>query len=257
MRETKGKHQSRYRYRYKYFFSLASIALRSQPICALNAHCSGCVHLIIDTETPISVDALGEGIRFRSWSGSEGDDVIAAVLGDDELASATSDLLLRGDLLPRLFPGVTPLLPSEEARAGYAADVTTVQFQQSFMAFPGAHRTPSERNHWDVTSGLLDSADYSEAEAEADPDAAACGGMPPSITRASPAAMCCLTVPQLSADSTGSAEVLSLQLHLSSPLPDEGVTLLARYGQGFLAARFVPTDDALVIMVGGCSAYLW
>ena len=220
-------------------------------ICALNSRCRGCVHLIIDTETPISSDALGEGIRFSSWSGSEGDDVIAAVLGDDELATVTSDLFLRGNLLPRLFPGVAPLLPSEEAAraAGYAA-VATVQFQQASVAFPGARRTPSERNHWDVTSGLLDSADYSEAEAEADPDAAACGGMPPSITRASPAAMCCLTVPQLSADSTGSAEVLSLQLHLSSPLPDEGVTLLARYGQGFLTARFDPTDDALVIMVG-------
>ena len=52
-----------------------------------------------------------------------------------------------------------------------------------------------------------------------------------------------------------SAEALLLELHPSSPLPDEGVTLLARYGQGFLDARFEPTENALVVMVGCCSAF--
>ena len=225
-------------------------------ICALNSRCRGCVHLIIDTETPISSDALGEGIRFSSWSGSEGDDVIAAVLGDDELATVTSDLFLRGNLLPRLFPGVAPLLPSEEAAraAGYAA-VATVQFQQASVAFPGARRTPSERNHWDVISGLFDSEGYSEEEEEAKDPSAASQERPPSIAGVSPAAVCCLTLPQLASDGACSAEMLSLQLHLSSPLPDKGTTVLARYGQGFLDASFEPTDEALIIMVGCCSAF--
>ena len=176
------------------------------------------------------------------------------MLGDDELAAATSDLLLRGDLLPRLFPGVTPLLPSEAARAGYAVAVTTVQFQQSSVAFPGARRTPSGRNHWEVTSGLLGSEDCSEEEE--DPGSVS-RGMPPSVIGVSPAAVCCLSVSQLAVDGSSSAGVLSLRLHLSSPLPDDGVTLLARYGQGFLKTRFEPTDDALILMVGHCPASLW
>ena len=177
------------------------------------------MHLIIDTEDIIIVNAAP----------AEGGD-------DCSEGAATALERLQKELLPRLFPGVAPQLPSSHG-AGASSSAIIFQMQQSVVALM------DEVN-------VIGSADGRSSDFQT----------PPSVIGISPAAVCCqppallpLAPPlQVSSDCPTSSGRITVWLHLSAPLQSEGVTLLARHRGGFLDSRLERMDDnsgALIIKV--------
>ena len=181
---------------------------------------------------------------MTSLGGHSGSSAPAPLNG--EAAAAAAALILE-ELLPRLFPAG---LSSEETGEGFispATAATTVQVQQSVFALPMVSRWPpsSERG---TVSGAYSSSSYSSvsAEEERSSPTGLFQLLPPSITGVSPGVLCCQSFLPLASDSVTdrSSRRIELLLQLSSPLPEEGVTVLARYRSGFLDARFLPLGDA-------------
>ena len=167
------------------------------------------------------------------------------VLGEDpagRAAAATTLELLQAELLHRLFPGISPQMPSSQIEGASSSDTTTtnskVQLQQSVVML--------------MDEGVLD-----------DSAAMYCTAFqaPPSVIGVGPAAVYCqppplspLALPQDKAASLkcSGGRWITVWLQLSAPLPSEGVSLLARHRGAILAARLEQADgqhDALIIKV--------
>ena len=187
-----------------------------------------------------------------------------------EHAAAAAAALIQEELLPRLFPaGVEAPLPqsSEAGSAGFSttaataatAAATTVQVQQSVVVLPSTSQWPLSSEHDTMVYRRPPSSEYVTVS-----EASSCGGsgcsdraveersiassrqlLPPSIIGVSPGVVCCQSFLPLASDSITdrSSRRIELLLQLSSPLPEEGVTVLARYRDGFLDARFEPEAD--------------
>ena len=199
----------------------------------------GCVHLIIDTEDTITVNAAPaerEGNSHEDHSHPLPDSGEPA-----ERAAAAAFELLQEELLPRLFPGVAPQLPLQSPDTASSSAITTVmvQLQQSIiitLQHEGQMNDSAEMNYCNASHA------------------------PPTVVGVSPAAVCCQSpsLPPLASPTEAASDCITISgritvwLQLSAPLPSEGVTLLARYRGGFLEARFEQADDndgALIIKV--------
>ena len=200
------------------------------------------MHLIIDTEDTVNgAPAEREGNRPHSHEGDANHSHPSLVSGPGgepaERAAATLKLL-QEELLSRLFPGVTPMLPLQSAVASSSAITTVmVQLQQSMITLQ------YDEGHVNDSAEMYCTASHA----------------PPSVIRVSPAAVCCqlpaclpplISLPETASDcpvSSGrisSGSWITVWLRLSAPLPCEGVTLLARYRGGFLDTRLERAADA-------------
>ena len=198
------------------------------------------MHLIIDTEDTVTINGASAEREGHSHDGDADHSHPSPVSGPGgepaERAAATLKLL-QEELLPRLFPGVTPQLPPSQSSS--AVTTIMVQLQQSIISVQ-------------CEGHVNDSA--------ADMDGIA-SQTPPSVLGVSPAAVCCQPLSFIPTASSPEAAArlpisggsrITVWLQLSAPLPSGGVTLLARYQGGFLDTRFERTDDndgALIIKV--------
>ena len=193
------------------------------------------MHLIIDTEDTVNgAPAEREGNRPHSHEGDANHSHLSPVSGPGgepaERAAATLKLL-QEELLSRLFPGVTPMLPLQSAVASSSAITTVmVQLQQSMITLQ------YDEGHVNDSAEMYCTASHA----------------PPSVIGVSPAAVCCqppsLTPTASPPDDAACLPIsggswITVWLQLSAPLPSEGVTLLARYLGGLLDARFEREDE--------------
>ena len=222
---------------------------------SLTAH-RGCVHLIIDTEDYVdAAPAEGEGDRPHSDEGESA----------ERAAAAATLQLLQEELLPRLFPGVTPQRPSHGMAGASGSSTTIVQLQQSVFTLENGiqkrYAMASDSSRYNAADTIEAVASSAGSETPSNTYCAIFETPPPSVLRVHPAAVCCQT-PSLSPLASPPDDAvrfpvsggswITVWLQLSAPLPSEGITLLARYRGGFLDARLERADDiddALIIKV--------